>query len=335
MAIVQFRDFNYFYHMHSFHELHTKFETFFAEHRFPEFPATLYEPCSYLLNMGGKRIRPVLCLMSHELFEEIDGNAMNTAMALELFHNFTLMHDDIMDNSPLRRGKTTVHEKYGTATAILSGDVMNIFAYEHLNKINSQHIHSVIQLFNMTAIQICEGQQLDMDYEKQQFVTMDQYLQMITLKTSVLLGASMKLGAMLGGATDGCAGLLYDVGKSLGIAFQLMDDYLDVYGDSSKTGKQIGGDILSNKKTFLSTKAHQLADTSEQAEFISLLSASEINKVKDVVSFYDRKNIREITLAEINHYSDHAFELLEKAPILSKRKVHLKSLAESLLNREY
>ncbi len=273
--------------------------------------------------------------MSHELFEEIDGNAMNTAMALELFHNFTLMHDDIMDNAPLRRGKTTVHEKYNTATAILSGDVMNIFAYEHLNKINSEHIHSVIQLFNKTAIEICEGQQLDMDYEQQQFVTMAEYLQMITLKTSVLLGTSMKLGAMLGGATDGCSRILYDFGKSLGLAFQLMDDYLDVYGDSSKTGKQTGGDILSNKKTFLSTKAYELSDETERAEIISLFSKSENDKVGNAIKFYDRKNIREITLQEINAYSNRAFELLEKAPILSKRKVHLKELAESLLKREY
>lgn len=321
--------------MHSFQELLARFEAFFAEHRFPEFPATLYQPCSYLLNMGGKRVRPVLCLMSHELFEEIDGNAMNTAMALELFHNFTLMHDDIMDNAPLRRGKTTVHEKYNTATAILSGDVMNIFAYEHLNKINSEHIHSVIQLFNKTAIEICEGQQLDMDYEQQQFVTMAEYLQMITLKTSVLLGTSMKLGAMLGGATDGCSRILYDFGKSLGLAFQLMDDYLDVYGDSSKTGKQTGGDILSNKKTFLSTKAYELSNETERAEIISLFSKSENDKVGNAIKFYDRKNIREITLQEINAYSNRAFKLLEKAPILSKRKVHLKELAESLLKREY
>ena len=306
--------------MHSFQELLARFEQFFSEHRFPENPSSLYQPCSYLLNMGGKRIRPVLCLMSHELFEDLNENAMNTAMAIELFHNFTLMHDDIMDNAPLRRGKTTVHEKYNTATAILSGDVLNIFAYEHLNKINSGHIHSVIQLFNKTAIEICEGQQLDMDYEQRPFVSMDEYMHMIALKTSVLLGASMKLGAMLGGATDGCSRLLFDFGKSLGMAFQLMDDYLDVYGDPSKTGKQTGGDILSNKKTFLSTKAFELSGEKEREAIVSLMAKDHDEKVKDTISFFDQKDIKALTLGEIQKYSDRAFELLEKAPILSKRK---------------
>lgn len=321
--------------MHSFQELLEQFEHFFADHRFPEFPSTLYQPCSYLLNMGGKRIRPVLCLMSHELFTEIDQNAMNTAMAIELFHNFTLMHDDIMDQAPLRRGKTTVHEKYGTPTAILSGDVMNIFAYEHLNKIETRHIHAVIQLFNKTAIQICEGQQLDMDFEKETFVSLEQYQHMITLKTSVLLGASMKLGAMLGGATDGCSHLLYEFGKSLGIAFQLMDDYLDAYGDSSKTGKQLGGDILSNKKTFLSTKTYELSNEEERSHIQSLIASNDEQKVHQMLALFNEKNIARLTLNEINSYSNKAFELLEKAPILSKRKIHLHALAESLLKREY
>jgi len=321
--------------MHSFQELLHRFEQFFSAHRFPETPASLYQPCSYLLNMGGKRIRPVLCLMSHELFAELNENAMNTAMAIELFHNFTLMHDDIMDNAPLRRGKITVHEKYNTATAILSGDVLNIFAYEHLNKINSEHIHSVIQLFNKTAIQICEGQQLDMDYEQQPFVSMEEYMHMIILKTSVLLGTSMKLGAMLSGATDGCSRVLFDFGKSLGIAFQLMDDYLDVYGDPAKTGKQSGGDILSNKKTFLSTKAFELSNEKEREEIVALMAKEHDGKIKDTLMFFEQKNIYELTLAEIQKHSEKAFELLEKAPILSKRKIHLKELADRLLNREY
>ena len=321
--------------MHSFQEFLSEFEIYFSNHRFPEFPSTLYEPCSYLLNMGGKRIRPVLCLLSHELFAEVDENAMNTAMAIELFHNFTLMHDDIMDNAPLRRGKTTVHEKYSLATGILSGDVMNIYAYEHLNKINSEHIHSVIQLFNKTAIEICEGQQLDMDYEKQQFVTMDEYLHMITLKTSVLLGASMKLGAMLGGATEGCSKLLFNFGQSLGIAFQLMDDYLDAFGDPTKTGKQIGGDILSNKKTFLLTKAYEQSNEVEQKKIESILDGDQSVKVKEMLAYYEQKNIKEFTRQEIKKHSNLAFEFLEKAPIVSKRKVHLQALAEILLNREY
>lgn len=321
--------------MHSYQELLAHFEDFFKKHRFPEFPSTLYEPCSYLLNMGGKRIRPLLCLMSHELFAELDENAMNTAMAIELFHNFTLMHDDIMDQAPLRRGKTTVHIKYNTPTAILSGDVMNIYAYEHLNKIQTEYIHAVIQLFNKTAIQICEGQQLDMDYEKQDWISIDDYMQMITLKTSVLLGTSIKLGALLGGATDGCSQLLFEFGKSLGLAFQLMDDYLDAFGDAEKTGKQLGGDILANKKTFLTTKAYAVADDATRKELHAILNGPVEQKVDKVLEIFDRLNIKALTTEEINHHTENAFRLLEKAPILSKRKIHLRTLAESLLNRQY
>jgi len=328
-------NFNYFYRMHSFQEFVTEFEAYFAAHRFPEFPSTLYEPCSYLLNMGGKRIRPVLCLMSHELFAEVNDNVRNTAMAIELFHNFTLMHDDIMDNAPLRRGRQTVHEKYGNATGILSGDVMNIYAYEHLNKINTEYIHSVIQLFNQTAIKICEGQQLDMDFEKRAFIGLDEYLMMIEMKTSVLLGASMKLGAMLGGATDGCSSILYDFGRSIGMAFQLMDDYLDVYGDSEKTGKQKGGDILSNKKTYLITKAYEIATDTERKELEVLLQRNDADKVTDTLFFFEKKGIREHLHQAIAQYADHAFVLLEKAPVLSKRKAHLHDLATQLLHREY
>jgi geranylgeranyl diphosphate synthase type II len=273
--------------------------------------------------------------LSHELFAPINDNVMNTALAIELFHNFTLMHDDLMDQAPLRRGKQTVHVKYGQSTAILSGDVMNIFAYEHLNAIQSEYIHAVIRLFNRTAIQICEGQQLDMDYESRPSVSMDEYLHMITLKTSVLLGASMKLGALLGGATDGCSSLLYDFGKSIGIAFQLMDDYLDVYGDVSKTGKQIGGDILSNKKTYLTTKALELSSAEERQLFHSFNEQEPALKIKNTMAFFETKGIPELLRSEIATYSDQAFLLLEKVPVLSKRKVHLRSLAEQLLHREY
>lgn len=328
-------EFDYFYRMHSYQELLALFEDFFKKHRFPEFPSTLYEPCSYLLNMGGKRIRPLLCLMSHELFAELDENAMNTAMAIELFHNFTLMHDDIMDQAPLRRGKPTVHLKYNTSTAILSGDVMNIYAYEHLNKIKTEYIHAVIQLFNKTAIEICEGQQLDMDFEKLDRISLDEYMQMITLKTSVLLGTSIKLGALLGGATDGCSQILFEFGKSLGLAFQLMDDYLDAFGDPAKTGKQTGGDILANKKTYLTTKAYAIADEKMQQALHQALNGSSEDKVQKVLDLFNQLDIKTRTSEEINLHTENAFRLLEKAPILSKRKIHLKTLAESLLSRQY
>lgn len=321
--------------MHSFSELLSQFEVFFGKHTFPSHPATLYEPCSYLLNMGGKRVRPVLCLMSHELFEELNENAWNTATAIELFHNFTLMHDDIMDAAPLRRGFVTVHEKYNQSTAILSGDVMNIFAYEHLNKVNTNYIHAVIELFNKTSIQICEGQQLDMDFELREIVTMDEYLEMITLKTSVLLAASLKLGAMLGGATDGCSEVLYNFGKTLGIAFQLKDDYLDAFGEIAKTGKQLGGDILVNKKTFLSAKAFEIANEEQKAELLTLLSRTDTEKLTDTLVFFEKLNIKQHLQDEITLYTEKAYELLEKVPVISRRKIHLQAVADMLLKREY
>jgi geranylgeranyl diphosphate synthase type II len=319
--------------MHSFNGLLTQFEQFFAKHSFPTTPSTLYEPCSYLLNMGGKRVRPVLCLMSHELFADLNENAWNTATAIELFHNFTLMHDDIMDAAPLRRGFQTVHEKFGQSTAILSGDVMSIYAYEHLNKINTTYIHTVIELFNETAIKICEGQQLDMDFEQRPFVSMEEYIHMITLKTSVLLAASLKLGAILGGASVGCAEVLYNFGKTLGIAFQLKDDYLDAYGNTAKTGKQLGGDILSNKKTFLSAKAFEIANDKQKLVLSDLLSRNDSDKVKDTLAFFDQLNIKQHLEAEMNIYTTLAYQLLEKVPVISNRKVHLHDVADMLLKR--
>lgn len=321
--------------MQSYNEILTQFQTFFAQHKFPQHPVKLYEPCSYILSMGGKRIRPVLCLMSHELFAPLTQNVWNTATAIELFHNFTLMHDDIMDKAPLRRGMQTVHEKYNLSTAILSGDVMNIFSYVHLSKINSEHIHSVLQLFNQTAIEICEGQQLDMDYENNEYISISEYLQMITLKTSVLLGASLKLGAILGGATDGCSNILYQFGKDMGIAFQIKDDYLDVYGDSQKTGKQIGGDILSNKKTYLITKAFEIASPEQHKELTHIYNTSSENKVEKIVSLFEKLKIKEIVQQEILKYTEQSFALLEKVPVISKRKKELYQLATMLLHREY
>jgi geranylgeranyl diphosphate synthase type II len=320
--------------MHSFSELLTEFEKFFGRHSFPENPKTLYEPCSYLLNMGGKRVRPVLCLMSHELFADLNENAWNTATAIELFHNFTLMHDDLMDDAPLRRGFQTIHEKYGHSTAILSGDVMSIFAYEHLNKINTTYIHTVIELFNATAIQICEGQQLDMDFEKRPFVSMDEYMEMITLKTSVLLATSLRLGAVLGGATSGCCEVLYNFGKTLGIAFQLKDDYLDAFGISADTGKQLGGDILSNKKTYLSAKAYEVANDQERIELNDLLNRTDEGKLKDTLAFFQKLNIQSLLQQEIEKYTLQAYELLEKVPVVSRNKVHLHAVADMLLKRD-
>jgi len=320
--------------MHSFHELLEQFELFFSKHKFPDSPATLYEPCSYLLHMGGKRVRPVLCLMGHELFTPLNDNSWNTATAVELFHNFTLMHDDIMDNAPLRRGVTTVHEKYNLATGILSGDVMSIYAYQHLNKVDTSYIHAVMALFNQTAIQICEGQQLDMDFEKRDIVSLEEYLEMIRLKTSVLLGTSIKLGAMLGGATEGCSEILSQFGNSLGMAFQLRDDYLDTFGDTNKTGKQIGGDILANKKTFLLAKAFEIVDVNQKIVLQELLKRNDQEKIQDIIAFFNSIQLKNYIEEEIENYSKKAYFFLEKTPVISSRKKNLLEVTDMLLHRE-
>lgn len=236
--------------MYSFEEISTLFKERFEVKQFPESPASLYDPGEYFLTLSGKRLRPAMCLMGNELFDNINPDAWHVASAIELFHNFTLIHDDIMDKAPLRRGKPSVHAKYGEPTALLAGDVMLVLAYDYLNKIKTDYLHRIIQLFNRTARQVCEGQQLDMDFEKQQAVNLDDYIQMIELKTSVLLAASLQLGAILGGAGKGNQQHLFEFGRSLGIAFQVQDDFLDVFGDPQKFGKQVGGDILSNKKLF-------------------------------------------------------------------------------------
>jgi geranylgeranyl diphosphate synthase type II len=320
--------------MHSFHELLEQFELFFSKHKFPNSPATLYEPCSYLLHMGGKRVRPVLCLMGHELFTPLNDNSWNTATAVELFHNFTLMHDDIMDNAPLRRGLATVHEKYNISTAILSGDVMSIYAYQHLNKVDTSYIHAVMALFNQTAIQICEGQQLDMDFEKRDIVSLEEYLEMIRLKTSVLLGTSIKLGAMLGGATEGCSEILSQFGNSLGIAFQLRDDYLDTFGDTNKTGKQIGGDILANKKTYLLAKAFEIIDANQKIILQELLKRKDHEKIQDIIAFFNSIQLKNYIEEEIENYSQKAYFFLEKTPVISSRKKNLLEVTDMLLHRE-
>src|SRR6478672_6488962 len=229
--------------MQSFELLSQKFALHFEQPHFPNEPSSLYQPNQYFLQLGGKRIRPVLCLMGNELFGEINPDAWHVATAIELFHNFTLIHDDIMDKAPLRRGNETVHEKYGENTALLAGDVMLVAAYEYLNRISPNYSSLIISLFNKTAREVCEGQQLDMDFEKRIDVGYEEYLNMINLKTSVLLAASLKMGTILGGALERNQKLIYEFGRKLGLAFQVQDDYLDAFGDPEKFGKQVGGDI--------------------------------------------------------------------------------------------
>ena len=321
--------------MQSFELLSQKFALYFDKRHFPAEPASLYDPNEYFLKLGGKRIRPVLCLMGNELFDEIKEDAWHVGTAIELFHNFTLIHDDIMDKAPLRRGMETVHTKYGENTALLAGDVMLVTAYEELNKIGIEHLQSILRLFNRTAKEVCEGQQMDMDFEKMDNVSLDAYLKMIELKTSVALAASLQTGAILGAAGERNQHLLYDFGKKLGIAFQVQDDYLDAFGDPEKFGKQVGGDILANKKTFLLLHALETATASQQKELRSLLNSTPADKTEKVLQIFHDCKVDEWALQLKNKYLDEAFTHLEDIAVLSKRKKPLKELAQFLIKREH
>ena len=321
--------------MQSFELLSQKFSLHFEKRHFPVEPASLYDPGEYFLGLGGKRVRPVLCLMGNELFDEINPSAWHVATAIELFHNFTLIHDDIMDKAPLRRGMDTVHVKYGESTALLAGDVMLVAAYDCLNRIDGNMIHPILQLFNQTAREVCEGQQLDMDFEKKDTALHAEYLRMIELKTSVLLAASLKMGSVLGGAGERNQNLLYEFGKKLGIAFQVQDDYLDVFGNPEKFGKQVGGDILANKKTFLLIHALEVATTDQKKELFRLMKEKEDNKVNKVMEIFRDCRVDEWTLRLKDKYLEEALGHLEDIAVLSKRKEPLKELAQFLVKRDH
>ena len=320
--------------MHSFIELSKRFEEKFNMRHFPHHPETLYDPAQYILNLGGKRIRPVCVLMGNQLFDEIDPDAYNAAAAIELFHNFSLIHDDIMDKAPMRRGMETVHKKYGESTALLAGDVMFVKAYEYLNKIKLAQLQKVLYLFNNTAGAVCEGQQMDMDFEKRETVGMDEYVNMITLKTSVLLAASLKLGAILGGAGEANQNHLYEFGKNLGIAFQVQDDYLDAFGNPEKFGKKIGGDILANKKTFLMIHAFETAKPEQLNELKELIKNNPVDKVEKVMQIFKECKVDDWATALKNKYLQTALKHLEDTAVLSVRKKPLQELADYLMMRE-
>ena len=321
--------------MQSFEQLSQQFSEHFNKKQFPSEPASLYGPNEYFLKAGGKRIRPVLCLMCNELFDEIKPDAWEMATAIELFHNFTLIHDDIMDNAPLRRGMETVPKKYGVNTALLAGDVMLIAAYELMNNVSLTVIRRVQNLFNATAKEVCEGQQLDMDFEKQEVVSFDEYLKMIELKTSVLLAASLKMGAILGGAGERNQNLLYEFGRKLGLAFQVQDDYLDAFGDPDKFGKQVGGDIVSNKKTFLLIHALETCSAGQKKELKKIMQESSADKVKKMIGLFKDCKADEWALQLKNKFLDEAFLHLEDIAVLSKRKEPLQQLANYLVRRDH
>lgn len=320
--------------MHSFTELSKLFDEKFTARHFPLHEPSLYDPAEYILQLGGKKIRPVCVLMGNELFGDIISDAYEVATAIELFHNFSLIHDDIMDHAPLRRGMPTVHVKYGESTALLAGDVMLVQSYEYLNKIKRDHSRKIIHLFNQTARAVCEGQQLDMNFEQRESVSLDEYVRMITLKTSVLLAASLQLGAILGGAGQGNQQHLYEFGKNLGIAFQVQDDYLDAYGDPHKFGKQVGGDIMSNKKTFLLIHAMDVASPAQKQELAHLMSSTDKQeKVNKVLAIFNDCGVEEWARKLKDKYLQTALANLDDTAVLSVRKQPLADLAGYLVQR--
>lgn len=320
--------------LQSFTQLSDIFEEKFSRRHFPEDPRQLYDASQYLLTVKGKRIRPVMCLMANEMFEKINEDSFAVAFAIELFHNFTLIHDDIMDRAPLRRGMETVHTKFGESTALLAGDVVLITAYENLNRINSKYLHSILNLFNSTAKKVCEGQQLDMEFEKQQQVSFEDYVKMIGLKTSVLLAASLQMGAILGGAGLGNQDNLYEFGKNLGIAFQIQDDYLDAFGDPQKFGKKPGGDIMANKKTFLWLRAMEAASAQQKNKLSELLFRNDENKIEEMLQVYKSCNIDDWAKELKQKYFSLAMRHLEEIAVVSARKKPLSQLAEYLMDRD-
>jgi len=301
----------------------------------PTQPAELYEPVTYTFSLGGKRMRPVLALLGYSLYKDDYEKALDAAVALEVFHNFTLLHDDIMDNAPLRRGKPTVWHKWGSSTAILSGDAMFIKSYELLSAYEGALLKKLLPVFNKTALEICEGQQLDMNFETAENVSIADYLQMIELKTAVLLGAALQMGSLVSGATDEDAENLYEFGKSTGIAFQLQDDILDVFGETEKVGKQTGGDIISNKKTFLLLKAFELADKKTTAKLKLLQSEkNEQKKVAGVKEIYHQLDVKKLAEKEMQKFYKKALSSLEKVNTDSKKKKVLTDFTEQLMHRE-
>lgn len=300
-------------------------------------PRNLYEPIHYILKLGGKRMRPVLTLMSAEVFDADYRLALPAALAVEVFHNFSLVHDDIMDDAPLRRGNETVHEKWDTNTAILSGDAMLILAYQYFEKYNTDVFRELAKLFSKTALEVCEGQQWDVDFETRTDVSIPEYLKMIQYKTAVLVAAAMKMGAIVAETTIENANLIYDFGLNLGLAFQLQDDYLDAFGDPATFGKQVGGDIIENKKTYLYLKAIEFANDADRKQLLSYFSTQLDNnseKIEAVKNLFVTTGAAKATQQAIQDFTLKAFETLQKITIDNEKKEKLQSFGENLMGRK-
>ncbi len=305
--------------------------------RFGPEPTQLYDPLHYMMGLGGKRLRPLLTLVGADLFGADPRKALKPALGVEVFHNFTLMHDDIMDQAPLRRGQETVHHKWNPTIAILSGDVMLVKAFELMMQVDDAHLRKVLQLFTKCAAEVCEGQQYDMNFETSDTVSICEYLTMIRLKTAVLVGFALQLGAVIGGANNAQADLLREFATDIGIAFQLKDDMLDVYADKEKFGKQVGGDILANKKTFLLLTALEKANPEQRKQLLHWLQTQPRNpeeKVQAVTAIYDAIGVEKISRAKMDEYFNRALEALDAVDANEAKKAQLRSFAEDLMSRE-
>lgn len=318
-------------------EYQEQFLVYLEEKKINKEPKNLYDPINYILELGGKRMRPVLTLMTAEIFDAKFKKALPAALAVEVFHNFSLIHDDIMDDAPLRRGKITVHEKWDINTGILSGDAMLILAYQKFEQYQPKIFRKLAKLFSKTALEVCEGQQWDVDFEKRTDVSIPEYLQMIEYKTAVLVAAAMKMGAIIAETSKENANLIYEFGLNLGLAFQLQDDYLDAFGDPKTFGKQVGGDIIENKKTYLYLKAIEFASKEEQAQLLQLFSIQPedvTEKIKSAKAIFNSSGASQATQLAIQEYTLKAFETLEKIDIKKDKKAILKTFGENLMERK-
>ncbi|KJD35188.1 polyprenyl synthetase [Tamlana sedimentorum] len=322
--------------MQSIDEYRDHFVTFLDEFVTEKQPENLYNPINYILNLGGKRLRPVLTLMTADIFGGHFKNALNAALSVEVFHNFSLVHDDIMDDAPLRRGHKTVHEKWDVNTGILSGDAMLILAYQLFENYEATVFLDLAKLFSKTALEVCEGQQYDVDFETRNDVTIPEYLKMIEYKTAVLVGAAMKMGAIVANASKTEQNNIYEFGRNLGIAFQLQDDYLDAFGDPQTFGKQVGGDIIENKKTYLYLKAIEFLDDSDKAVLEALFSSQPEQvdeKIETTKQLFETSGAAKATKEAIKTYTEKAFKNLDCLNITEDKKVLLKAFGNSLMNR--
>ena len=324
--------------LYSADELLTKVNDFLTKFPYDRKPSSLYEPIRYVLSMGGKRIRPVLMLMAYNLYKDDPESILMQAVALETYHNYTLLHDDLMDNADLRRGHETVHKKWDANTAILSGDSMLVLAYQRMATGLTEKLRPVIDVFTETALEIGEGQQYDMDFESRTDVSEAEYIEMIRLKTSVLLACALKIGAILAGAPEEDQEDLYHFGEQIGLAFQLQDDYLDVYGDEKVFGKAIGGDITSNKKTYMLINAFLRADDGQRQELLRWINAKDFDreeKVRAVTDLYNKIGIDRLAQEKIAYYFEQSKKYIDAVQLPEERKAELRAYSEKMMYRQY